>query len=340
VEDDAGEGLAPPPDDRPGEDLGPPDDDLGPPPTDPTTPLPPPGATSPESIWLSSTARADLPPPPPPRGSRARAGLLAALLLLLAGAAVGVVIAISAGGKGVKAASTPSPAPSPSLVPPTGFAANPDPFSVTLTWTQPSGGSPIQTYDIYRNDTLVDEIDAGTTTYTDQSVSPGRKYTYELRATANDLQTGFVSVVVKTPKPPLFQARVAGDFNVRFKFVSASGFTKTSGSFTAGWSFKPKCSDGPCDVKWSDLGEKTLKATLDRKGLKYTGQDDGLFFATCGSHQVTSHLVIAFTVTKAKGIDGEWRATAIKGTVNHSAASQLGCVSSTATLSITGNLLS
>jgi Fibronectin type III domain len=268
-----------------------------------------------------------------------RAGVIAALLLVLAGVAVGVVIALGASGKGVKAASTPKPAPSPSLVPPTGLSANADSFSVTLTWTQPSGGSPIQTYDIYRNDTLVDEVDAGTTTYTDQSVSPGRRYRYELRAAANELQTSFVSVSVKTPKPPLTQARLAGDFNVRFKFASQSGFSKTTG-FTAGWSFKPKCSDGPCDVKWSDLGEKTLRATLDRKGAKYSGQDDGLFFATCGSHRVTSHLVITFTVTKAKGMDGEWRATAIKGTVDHSAASQLGCVSSSATLSITGNLLS
>ena len=145
--------------------------------------------------------------------------------------------------------------------------------------------------------------------------------------------------MVTTPKPPLSQARLAGDFNVRLKFISESGFTTTKG-FTAGWSFKPKCSDGPCDVKWSDLGEKSLRATLHRKGAKYSGEDDGLFFATCGSQRVTSHVVITFTVRKAKGIDGEWRATAIKGTLDHSAASQLGCVSSTATLSIRGNLLS
>ena len=42
---------------------------------------------------------------------------------------------------------------------------------MTLTWSQPSGGSPIQTYDIYRNDMLVDQVDVGTTTYTDQSVA-------------------------------------------------------------------------------------------------------------------------------------------------------------------------
>ena len=91
---------------------------------------------------------------------------------------------------------------------------------------------------------------------------------------------------------------------------------------------------------WTDLTEKSLKATLDRRRDHYGGKDSGTFFATCGSTHVTSTITISFRVTKAKGEDGEWLATKIVGTVDHAAAAQLGCVPSSARLKITGTLLS
>jgi hypothetical protein len=313
------EGIAPPPDDAP---------TLG------------------GTGWLGASRPIGMPPPPPPpplQPRRGRLPLALAGLIVIAGALAAASIALGGGStskSGNAAPSSPSAAPSPSLLDPTGLRASAKPFLVTLSWTQPAGGTSVETYVVYRNHSLLDEIPATITTYHDDSVDPGKKYTYELEAKAGDLQTRFLRVKVSTPTPRLGDARLEGDFNVKFTFESSSGFQSTTNSFTAGWHFKPKCKTGGCDVTWTDLTEKSLKAALDRKRDKYTGSDSGTFFATCGSHKVTSSLTIDFKVTKAKGMSGEWRATKFEGTVLHSASSQLGCVSSSATLKITGSLLS
>lgn len=296
--------------------------------------------------WLGASTPIGMAPPPPPPPlppRRGRLPLALAVLVVIAGAAIAVFIAIGGGSSSktpVGASSSPTAAPSPSLLGPTGLTASAKPFLVTLSWTQPAGGTPVETYVVYRNHSLVDEIPATNTTYHDDTVDPGKKYTYDLEAKAGELQTRFIRVKVSTPAPPLGDARLEGDFNVKFTFETSSGFQSTTDNFTAGWHFKPQCKTGACDVTWTDLTEKSLKAALDRKREAYTGNDTGTFFATCGSHKVTSSLIIDFKVTKAKGMSGEWRATRLEGTVEHSAASQLGCVSSSATLKITGSLLS
>ncbi len=363
--DDAGDGLEPPPEDDAGQDLAPPDDDgtddgitatpddadttswpafwpSGPPAGAEGTP-PAPGlagdAATPTG-WPASTGPIPEVPEPPPPGRRRTLAVIAVAIALLVAGGVGAVIALSGGSSKNHPAAAPTPAPSPSLVPPAGLTASAEAFSVTLSWSQPPGGAAIDTYLIYRNDSPVDELPAGTTTYSDGGVTPGKKYTYELKAKGGTLETEFVSVSVTTPKPPVAEARLAGDFNVNFTIKSSTGFQAVDPHFTAGWHFKPKCKSEGCDVTWSDLSEGSLKATLKRKGAKYTGSDSGLFFATCSGHQVTSDVTIDFKVTKAKGIDGEWLATRIEGTVTHFASAQLGCVSSSATMTIAGTLLS
>jgi hypothetical protein len=289
--------------------------------------------------WLGSTTPIAAPPPPPAPPRRGKVPLMAAVLAVAAAGTVAAFVALGGPSKDPAAASSPTPVTSPSILEPRDFTATGHPFSVTLSWTQPEGGTPVQTYVVYRNNSLVDEIPASATTFDDDSVDPGKKYTYELEAKAGALQTRFIRVKVSTPTPRLGDARLEGDFNVKFTFVSSSGFQSTTDNFTAGWHFKPKCTSGPCEVTWTDLTEKTLKGTLERKRDTYTGKDAGMFFATCGSHQVTSSLTITFKVTKAKGQSGKWLATRIEGTVDHFAASQLGCVSSNAKLDISGNLL-
>jgi hypothetical protein len=296
--------------------------------------------------WLGASMPIGMAPPPPPpplQPRRGRLPLAPAVLAVIAGGVIAASIGISGGSSSKTpdgASSSPAAAPSPSLLDPIGLTASAKPFLVTLSWTQPAGGTPVETYVVYRNHSLVDEIPATNTTYPDDAVDPGKKYTYELEAKAGDLQTRFIRVKVSTPTPPLGDARLEGDFNVTFTFETSSGFQSTTDNFTAGWHFKPMCKTGACDVTWTDLTEKSLSAALNRKRDAYTGNDTGTFFATCGSHKVTSSLTIDFKVKKAKGMSGEWRATKFEGTVNHSAASQLGCVSSSATLKITGSLLS
>jgi hypothetical protein len=48
---------------------------------------------------------------------------------------------------------------------PAGLVATPEAFSVTLTWTQPTGGAEIEGYTIYKNGLRVAEIEADTTTF-------------------------------------------------------------------------------------------------------------------------------------------------------------------------------
>ncbi|HEX9313315.1 MAG TPA: fibronectin type III domain-containing protein [Actinomycetota bacterium] len=351
--DDADDGLGPPSEDDAGEDLAPPDDDAdttgwsafwpsGPPGgaegTPPNAGLA--GDVATPSAWPASTAPIEEVPPPPPPGRRRAVAIVAVAVALALAGGVGAVIALSRGSSKAPPAAAPTAAPSPSLLPPAGLTASAEPFSVTLSWSQPPGGAAIDTYLIYRNDSPVDEVAVGTTTYSDKGVTPGKKYTYELKAKGGTLETEFVSVSVTTPKPPVEDARLAGDFNVNFTITSSTGFQTVDPHFTAGWHFKPKCKTGACAVTWSDLSEDSLKAALKRKGATYTGSDSGLFFATCGSHQATSDLTIDFKVTKAKGIDGQWLATRIEGTVTHFASAQLGCVSSSATMKVAGTLLS
>jgi hypothetical protein len=289
--------------------------------------------------WLGSTAPIGLPPPPPRRGL-GRVGLIIAIVVLLFGAAAGVYLALSGGSSETPVARpSPTPVPSPSLLPPESLTATAEPFAVTITWTQQAGQPPVESYEIYRNNTLVDEVPGTSTTYQDSGVTPGKRYTYELKAKAGTLQTSAISVEVTTPTPAVSEARLEGDYNVKLKVVSSSGFRSISTKATAGWQFKPKCKAGPCKVVMSDLSEKSLKLTLDRKGPKYSGDDPSAIFGTCNGKPIPSSTTIDLTVTKAKGLSGEWIATRFTGTISYTTPPQLGCVRATATLSFTGNLL-
>ena len=240
---------------------------------------------------------------------------------------------------GAPVAARPSPSEAPTIAPPRDLAAEAEAFSVTVTWTDSGDGAPVEEYEIYRNDSLLDSVEATTTTYTDEAVLPGRRYTYRVLAQGETVTSAPASVEVRTEVPPMSEARVVGDFNVVFRVVSQSGFTSYPETFTRGWTFRPRCRSGPCPVVWRDLGEESLRTTLERSGATYTGSDTGNFNARCGDSPVTSSLAIEFKVTKAKAEAGEWVARRLVGTLEESEAAQLGCVASSATLSFTATLL-
>jgi hypothetical protein len=279
-------------------------------------------------------------PPPPPEGRRAKTLVIAAALVLLVGAA-GVAVALVASGDDPKpsARSSPAPAPSPSLFQPIGLRTAATAFTVTLTWFQPNGGTAVEGYNIYRNQAYIAAVAAANTSYTDENALPGHTYTYEVEATGSGLESGRTPVKVKTKIPSLSEARVEGDYNVVVKVVSAHGFQSYSGKFTIGWHFKPKCKKGTCDVMWSDLTEDTLTGLLTRKSASYHGGDTGKFNSTCGQTVVLTTLTIDFHVTHAKPRFGEWRASKFEGTMTQREDSQLGCVASSADLTIVGTLL-
>lgn len=300
------------------------------PPHEPTStvelPAPPPAPTLPTG-----------PPPFPPRRSGRKFLTIGAAFLLLAGAIAGVVLA--AGGT----KSSPGPASSPTPGAPVGLTATAAvaPFAVTLSWSPPAGEPTILGYKVFRDQLQIAAVPAGSTTYTDQNVFPGELFTYAVVTRGNGvLESQRTSVQVEVPIPPVSAARVSGTFNVKAKTVSQQGFQDDLGSFTVGWNFAPKCDEGACSVVWKDVTEKTLKATLKRKGARYSGSDSGKFLGRCGSVLTNGTVTIFFRVTKAKAIGNEWRASKLVGTITNSIPSQLGCVSADVTLSITATVLS
>src|SRR6266508_3896266 len=271
----------------------------------------------------------EVPPQHPPsrRWPRVLMGLLG--IAVVGG---GAVSAFALAGRAPTPSSAPSRAPSPSatrpmVLAPEQLAAEPEAFAVTLTWMQPLGGAEVETYDVFRDGQLVGSVDGPATTYTDTGVVPGTAYAYGVAARVSDFASLRALVQVETPVPPLKDARVEGTFNVKFRASAQTGFQSYTGSFNRGWVFKPTCDAAACDIRWTDVDTKSLKATLDRRGDTYRGEDSGDFNSVCGASPVTSDLAIVFHVTKAKVIDGAWRATRLVGTVEETEAAQLGCVS-------------
>jgi hypothetical protein len=299
--------------------------------------------TEPRGIWESGSPRsAPTEPAPPPRRPFPLALVALGVVVVAAvGAAVLVLRSDPARTAGrTPAAVTPPPAPTPSVAPVANLSAEATAFAVTLTWTQAGGTTPAESYGIFRDGVELTAISPATT-YTDATVQPGASYSYEVeaRASGGSVLAGRVAVVVTTPVPALRSARVEGDFSVNVKVISQSGFETFTNNYTLGWHFDPACETGPCDVTWTDLAEKSLEATLTRAGLSYTGSDSGKFNVKCNDAEVKTTLTVAFDVTKAKGIDGEWRATKLKGTLTETESAQLGCVASKAVLSITATLI-
>lgn len=260
-------------------------------------------------------------------------------LLLLGGIGVGIGVAVSHGHSAPAAASTPSPSVSRRPQAVRALTAKLASVTVELSWQAPAGGAPVDAYNVYRGGALLFTVTAPSTTYTDRSITPGQSYTYDVEAAAAGVFGPPVSTTIQTRELSLSEARVVGDFNVKVKDISHSGFTQVATNFTLGWHFKPKCAEGACDVSWSDLNESTLNATLNLANGVYRGTDSGKFHTLCGHTEVISTLTIAFRVEKASVEDGVWVATRLSGTIDEHEAPQLGCVSSSAVLSITATVV-
>jgi hypothetical protein len=267
----------------------------------------------------------------------ALAALVGLIALIIGGALAAVVLAV-----GGDEAAQPAPAP-PIVLPPESFDAQREGLlAVRLSWSRPTGGVKIDHYDVYRNGSkLITLSDVGTT-YVDDNVRPGREYTYEIeaRGTAGgkELTSERMSTTFTTPIPALKKARVAGDFSVKVKTLSYSGYDEYE-TPTYGWHIEPKCRTGACNVAWKDLHEKGIRAVLKQKGRRYTGSYSGFFFGFCGDTRGSSSVKIDLKVAKAKAIGGEWLATKLVGRVDQSAPAQLGCVSSRATQAVTAKLV-
>jgi hypothetical protein len=285
----------------------------------------------PASAWAAG--------PEPPDGRRRRLIIGGVVALVVAGA-VGVAAAIAArGGQPTAAAPSPALSASPTIFAPVALAEEVEAFAVTVSWSQPDGGTEIDRYSVYRNGNFVGTVIAPASTYLDEDVGPGKKYTYEIEALGGGLVSDRASVEVKTKVPPLKDARLKGTFNVMLTTKSQYGFQASLGKFTMGLRFSPKCDTGACNVTVKVLNFKQLQGTLKRKGTSYSGKDSGKFNASCAGTTTTSTLTFQLTVKKAKAVSGEWRATRLAGTIKQVDPAGLGCVGAGATYSITARLV-
>ena len=220
------------------------------------------------------------------------------------------------------------------MPPPSDFAAKPAGLSVELSWSPPSEA--VETFALYRDGTSLARLPGARTTYTDTGdVRPGRTYSYEIEAHAGEAVSQRVSVSVEVPTPPLRAARLEGDFSIKTRALSKSGY----GEYTAptfGWSFRPRCGEGACDVLWRDLHENRIHAKLERRGAHYRGSYTGPFTIECEGVGSTSSVTLELEVTAARADGSTWQATRFEGTLSQSEAAQLGCAPSQAKFAVRG----
>lgn len=238
-------------------------------------------------------------------------------------------------GGGEEAEGESKPAPK-ALLPPVGFSATADGFSVHLSWSADPASAKIENYELDRNGRNV-FASTTSTSYTDTNVRPGKTYRYEIRSIGANGESDPAVDEVKIKKPSLQKARVEGGFSITTKEISHYGYGDYSLP-TFGSKFKPKCRHGACDVVWTDIGLKGLHAVLEKRRAAYQGTYRGFFLSLCEGTRSTSDVEIDFKVIKARAIAGEWRATNFEGTIEHTETPQYGCVTAHAELAIKGTL--
>jgi hypothetical protein len=292
----------------------------------------------------------EIPPPPPnpvgepvpaPRGQRTKVGLIALAVVL---AIVAVAVVVSQGGSdGDQAAGDASPTSvSPSAAaPPTApgaVKAAPAAFKVVVSWAPSSGD--VAGYRLYRDGDVLDEVDPNVRRFTDDTVVPNSRYRYQVAAFTDAGESSDRSdVSVKTPAASLALARVQGTFNAKLHLTSSFGVNLTgNGPGTLGLRLTPVCGHGPCNVTLDVIGLKVEHFILRQAAATYSGTGTNRSAFTCSGTPTTASFAVTFTVTGAKPLKDEWRASKLEGTIVERSASQLGCVSSGIDYSFTATL--
>ncbi|MDH3194557.1 MAG: DNRLRE domain-containing protein [Acidimicrobiia bacterium] len=100
--------------------------------------------------------------------------------------------------------SGPGPDTSPPTPPATAAGSAGTQLNVDLTWDAASDNVGVETYRVYRNSTLLAEVDGSILAFTDAPVSANTTYTYEITAVdlAQNESSPSSPVVVTTPPPP------------------------------------------------------------------------------------------------------------------------------------------
>ncbi len=276
------------------------------------------------------------PPPQKPRSARRFVPIAAAILVIaLAGAAIAV---INSGGDESASTTTPTPtseSPPPVVNSPQSLTAEVSTDSVTLTW-RPMNDTEGLEHRIARDGVALGIVDGDVTRYVDESVDPGTRYRYAVVTWHDDVASDPATIAVRTEVPKISEARLEGVFNVRMNLDSSYGISGVRKHGTAGWRFRPDCTQGPCDVSWKGLNPTLGPMDLVRDRARYDGSGSGKLGITCGGTRTTSSFRVNVKVIKARMIDGEWTAVKIEGTWSFTDPAALGCVAAGATYDVVG----
>lgn len=258
------------------------------------------------------------------------------MIIVVVLALVAAVIAVAATGGGSKS-STPTAAPSPHMGTVTASASSP--VQVDLQWTS-TGGSNVQ-YAVSRDGASLATLSATTHSYTDQTVKPKTGYTYTVEVVdAKGHHSAPATAAVTTPAPPsLAQARLDGRFRVREKFLSENYTNSHVGQVVKeGWVLTATCAEGACGTRVRLFRPGWHKTVLRLKHGVYSGKGSDML-GRCVSTKVKQILTFTVHVTKAKYVDGTWRAIKFAGTIVTQGVPAGGCVTGAAKQSVSGSLL-
>jgi hypothetical protein len=196
---------------------------------------------------------------------------------------------------------------------------------VVLVWRPPRSGA-VTNYRISRDGLALGVTRPPATRYVDEGAAPGATLTYEVVVVTDGLPASEPAVVrIRTPLPPLKDARLVGVFNVKLRRTSTYGISDVPEKSSAGWRFRPECSTGPCDVRWTENFADLPALELTRDGARYEGSATGKPGVTCGGTESTGSYSLVVRVVAAELIAGVWQATKIEGTWSYSVPAQLGC---------------
>lgn len=198
--------------------------------------------------------------------------------------------------------------------------------AVVLTWRLTEGDA--DTVTIARGEEEVATLSAEEARFEDSTAAPGTKYVYSLTVVAASGSSGPATVGIRTPVPPIGEARLQGSFEpVRFVLVESTiGGPQTAGP-SGHWTFKPQCKKGPCDVLMKSVsgGYSLRLAYLSPKG-RYGGLTVRSNYWECGSVPEDVRAEVDLQVKDARVVNEVWVATEIGGTVEYTDLENNSCL--------------
>jgi len=225
-------------------------------------------------------------------------------------------------------------------------AQSPTPTSVVVQWSPSTSGPSVDHYLILRGGTAIGSVPGTATSYQDLGLVPATGYQYRVVAVSGSHRSAPSSVlVVKTPTPPISDARLQGSWYVDSKVLTSTDPPPAVGrTATDTWKFAPQCTSGACAVAVSGNWITTLvTVTLTRAGAVYTGTAHPSIF-TCGPSNIPMRdtLTIKITVGGASIQNQMWTATSWTGTMKEDVqytptSADKGCPASSVTASLTAS---